>query len=218
MNIDFWKTRWLEKQTGFHLDKVNPCLTTYWPALEIDKGATVFVPLCGKSLDLIWLASQGFRVLGVECSELAIQQFMSENRLHYQHEIYGNYNTFSTSSIDLLQGDYFFLEKSHLKNVVAVYDRAALVAMPVEMRTRYVDLQLSLLPDHASILLVTLEYDQSLMSGPPFSVTQQEVMELYKEVFEITLLSRNNIINDELRFKQRGLDYLIESVYLIKHK
>lgn len=216
MDIDFWNQRWQEKQTGFHLDKVNPSLVKYWDQLNIEKNTTVFVPLCGKSLDMIWLANQGHEVVGVECSELAVQQFMAENKISYQKGEYSNFNIFRGQGISLLQGDYFSLSHELLEDVAVVYDRAALVAMPTDMRQQYVSRQLQLLPEGVKVLLITLDYNQSLMSGPPFAVSHEEVTAHYNNLFNIRVLSRVNILQMEPRFKQRGLDYLTETVYLLE--
>ncbi|MCW8853411.1 MAG: thiopurine S-methyltransferase [Gammaproteobacteria bacterium] len=218
MDVGFWKQRWKDRQTGFHLAAVNPYLISCWDFLSINQQATVFVPLCGKSLDIIWLASLGLNVIGVECSKIAIQAFFDENQLNYQQAKYNNFTAYTSDNIRLLQGDYFSLVSEVIQEVSVVYDRASLVAMPVDMRKRYVDKQNEILPESVKILLVTLEYDQLLMNGPPFSVSQNEVMNLYQDRYNVKQLLSNNILDAEPRFKQRGLDYLNESVYLLEPK
>ncbi|VAW66420.1 Thiopurine S-methyltransferase [hydrothermal vent metagenome] len=220
MELDFWQQRWHENQTGFHLSDVNPCLLKYWPlfggeGLDENKPATVFVPLCGKSLDLIWLASQSYSVIGVECSEKAVDAFFSEQSLSVQKEKSENFNIYKSEQIKLFQGDFFQLSKHHLASVSAVYDRASLVALPEAMRRRYVKHLAAILPASVSILLVTLEYDQALMAGPPFSLSETEVEQLYGSDFEIELLCREDIIDEQARFKERGLRYMFERVFKI---
>ena len=218
MDIDFWKQRWKDRQTGFHLESVNPHLINCWDLLSINQKATVFVPLCGKSLDIIWLASLGLNVTGVECSELAVQEFLNENHLNYQQTKDNNFTVYTSDNIRLLHGDYFSLVSELMQEVSMVYDRASLVAMPVDMRKEYVNKLNEILPEKVTILLVTLEYDQHLMNGPPFSVSQNEVMSLFQDRYKVKQLLFNNILDASPRFKQRGLDYLYEKVYLLKRK
>ena len=218
MDIKFWQQRWKEKQTGFHRDSVNPYLVTHWDSLAVDSNSVVFVPLCGKSLDVIWLANQGHDVIGVECSHLAIEEFLDGNKLSYQQGKYNDFDVYTSSNIHLICGDYFSLSSELMEEVAAVFDRASLVALPAEKRKRYVDKQVEILPENVKLLLVALEYNQQLMNGPPFSVSQHEVLDLYQDKFKVNELSRNNILDDEPRFKQRGIDYLTETVYLLERK
>ncbi len=220
MEIEFWRQRWLENQIGFHLDEVNTYLLKYWSALDLDKDTTVFVPLCGKSKDLIWLAEQGHHVIGVECSELAVTAFFNDHQLSYKvidNQFHKHYIS-NTINIELLHGDFFDMDKVLLDSVDAIFDRASLVALPADMRQLYVDKLADSLSKETKILLITLEYDQNKMSGPPFSVSTEEVDALYSSSFDIQLLDQHNVLDDQIRFKQRGLDYLVESVYLLKLK
>jgi len=216
VNIDFWKQRWLDGQTGFHLDSVNTYLIHYWDLLCANNETVVFVPLCGKSLDMIWLAHQGCHVIGVECSDKAIAEFSSDNNLMLQQKITNGFDVHENKNICLIHCDYFELTADMMRSVSVVYDRASLVALPPEMREKYVKKQCEVLPENIKILLITLEYDQDRMSGPPFSVSQDEITKLYGCMFNIRELSTNNILASESRFQQRGLDYLIESVYLLE--
>ena len=215
MKLDFWKQRWNENQTGFHLDQVNPYLVNHWNDFRITPGARVFVPLCGKSLDLAWLADQGHRVLGVECSELAVESFFNEQQIEFSKIDLENFTKYTSNQVDILLGDYFDLDNSHLEDVGAVYDRASLVALPENMRGEYsIQLQ-SILPEGTGMLLVSLEYNQNLMEGPPFSVSSQEIRELYATSASIELIQQQDILPEQERFRQRGLDSLIESIYKI---
>lgn len=215
MEIEFWQQRWQDDQTGFHLDQVNPYLTQFWEKLNLEVGSTVLVPMCGKSLDMAWLVSKKHNILGIECSEKAIQEFFSEQNIQQEVASYGDYYQHSDDSYNLLHGDFFKLNNEILANVEAVYDRASLVALPDGMRKDYVDLLVNSLPDNVSILLVTIEYNQDLMSGPPFSVTDEEVQALYNPFFKVEILHQCDVINEQPRFKERGLDYMIERVYKI---
>jgi len=215
MKIEFWEQRWDEGSIGFHLSEVNPYLVEYWSSLNINNNATVLVPMCGKSLDMMWLLSQGLSVLGIECSKKAIQAFFDEQKLEPQANQYKSFVAHNSSQLKVLEGDFFKLDREALSKVSAVYDRASLVALPENMRKQYVELLAQNLPAHVSILLVTLEYNQALMSGPPFSVSNNEVEYLYKPHFLVENVYQKDILNEQPRFKQQGLDMMIERVYKI---
>lgn len=216
MHIDFWKQRWTDQQIGFHLDEVNPSLAQYWPQFASDPGQQVLVPLCGKSLDMIWLAAQGYQVMGVECSEQALRQFIDEQKLAVTTSQQDEFIQYQAGNIQLLQGDFFKLCDVLLQSVAAVYDRASLIALPAEMRTQYVELLQRNLPQSVSILLVTVDYDQAQMQGPPFAVSHNEVEHLYQPSFDISLLDERNVIDESPRFRERGLKQMFERVYKIK--
>lgn len=218
MEIDFWKQRWQENQIGFHLNEVNPALVKFIPALGLQPGAHVFVPMCGKSLDVLWLKNAGYSVTGIECSELAIQAFFNEHQLPVSHRPDPVIASYKADEIHLLHGDYFDLTPDLLADVVAVYDRAALIALPAEMRQRYVRKLFELLPASSQMLLVTLEYNQAAMAGPPFSVPESEVRKLYSARFSIQVLQQTSVLDEQPRFAQRGLDGLLETVYLLTPK
>lgn len=215
MEIEFWKKRWLDNQTGFHLDQVNPYLADYWSALNLSPNSTVLVPMCGKSLDMRWLAAQNHKVLGVECSEKAVEEFFTEHNIKQQVDSYKHYSRHRKNNYNLLLGDFFKLDKEMLSDVAAVYDRASLVALPEQMRQQYAELLVNELPDTVTMLLVTVEYKQSLMTGPPFSITDEEVQSLYSHHFELEVLHQKDVIEEQQRFKEKGLDYMIERVYKI---
>lgn len=215
MHINFWKQRWHENQIGFHLSEVNAYLTDYWPKLGVPAEGMVLVPMCGKSLDMVWLASEGHPVIGIECSDKAINEFFTEQQLEAQIDRYKDYVIHRSNNLKIMLGDFFNLDKQSLTDIKAVYDRASLVALPEEMRKRYVEVLASNLPLHVDILLVTIEYDEALMSGPPFSVSNEEVEHLYKPSFSVKLLSEVDVLDDSSRFKQRGIDSMIERVYKI---
>lgn len=215
MHIDFWKQRWADQQIGFHLDQVNPNLSQYWSEIAVAHGQQVLVPLCGKSLDMVWLAAQGCRVMGVECSEQALQQFIDEQQLAVTPSQQGEFTQYQAADIQLLQGDFFKLDKTLLQSVSAVYDRASLIALPAEMRTQYVELLSRNLPQSVSILLVTVDYDQALMQGPPFALSHSEVERLYQPSFDICLLDERNVLDESPRFRERGLSHMYERVYKI---
>lgn len=217
MELEFWEQRWQDNQIGFHLSDINSYLIAHWHTLNLSPGSQVFVPLCGKTLDMVWLTSQSFKILGIECSQLAVEAFFNENKIDFVVQKDHRFNRYCSDNITILQGDYFDLESADLINVSAIYDRASLVALPEAIREKYAHKLVTVTPEHIQIILITLEYDQAMMSGPPFSVTESTVQKLYASNFEIEQLQRLDIIDDQARFKERGLDYMIETVYHLKN-
>ncbi len=212
MDNAFWLDRWQHGETGWHLPHVHPKLKNFWPIIPVAPSATVFVPLCGKSQDMLWLAKQQQAVIACELSELAVQQFFAEAELHPVVESVHGFKKYSAQNITIYVGDFFALDASFLTTASAIYDRAALIALPPEMRSRYVAKLRSLMPQ-ADVLLLTLSYDQSLMSGPPFAVTEDEVTSLYAKNCAITRLASHSILDKEPRFVARGLNALHELVF-----
>ena len=216
MEVEFWKQRWQKNQIGFHLDAINPNLKQLWSQLKLAPGSHVLVPLCGKSLDMLWLQQAGYSVTGVECSQLAVDAFFAEQKIIPEHKSLDDFQVYQSGNFQLLAGDFFKLQSKQLQDIAAVYDRAALIALPADMRKAYAEKLIDSLPTTAVILLVTLEYDQQVMQGPPFSVSAAEVQRLYGQRYAIHTLRQENIIAEEPRFAQRGLGSLIESAYLLQ--
>ncbi len=215
MDTKFWKQRWENNETGFHLDEVNPFLPRFWGRLNIPENSQVFVPLCGKSLDLLWLREQGHDVCGVELSPLALQQFFSEQGLKPEIHRLGAFEIWETDGIRLFCGDFFELSPKLLGQPSVVYDRASMIALPPAMRPDYARHLLSLAPACAPRLLVTLDYEQAQMAGPPFAVSEAEVEALYGNIFQIEKIFAEDILAENERFRQKGLTRLEESVYLL---
>lgn len=212
MHANFWHERWKNNQIGFHQPSVNPSLLHYWPQLGISQG-TVFVPLCGKSLDMVWLAEQGLQVLGVELSRLALTHFFEQQQLTPRITRQQDFEHWQAGPYTLLCGDFFQLTAAQLQAVNAVYDRAALVALPASLRQQYSAALQNLLPASAPILLQTFEYDQAQMDGPPFSVDAAEVQTLFGHWRQIDCLSCADTLAQNERFQAKGLRTLHESVY-----
>lgn len=215
MEKDFWLERWQRGEIGFHQDEINPYLRQYWSTLNLAPGTPVFVPLCGKSRDLLWLRQQGHPVLGVELSPLAVEAFFTENELVPQHSRSHAFDCCVADGLRLLCGDFFDLGKADLAGVGAVYDRASLVALPPEMRTRYARHTLELLPAGTPVLLVTFDYPQHEMAGPPFAVTPAEVHALFGNQADVTLLAQEDVLAQNPRFRERGLSRLRENIFLL---
>ena len=217
MQSDFWLERWELNQIGFHQVTVNSRLEQFWPALEIPADAAVFVPMCGKTLDMHWLREQGHRVFGIELSRSAISDFFGEADMASKKGItITGMEVHSAPGYALYCGDFFDLSAPELPGCLGAYDRGALVAMPREMRIVYADHIQRILPEHSKTLLLTLEYDQSLVSGPPFSVTRAEVERLYGERSSIEVLSSEATQSLPPHFLARGLKEGIETTYVLE--
>lgn len=212
MEADFWHNRWENNLTGFHLDEVNPHLKENWSVLSLPAGSRIFVPLCGKSLDLIWLAKQGHQVIGIELSHLAVEAFFSENQLKVERHQVGGLELWQSEKISLFCGDFFDLTAEILGQVDAVYDRASLIALPPAMRQDYAA-KMAELAQSAPKLLVTLEYEQSKMDGPPFSVSEDEVRALYQAKYQVKQLTAQDVLGDNEKFRAKGLNYMNECIY-----
>lgn len=224
MDLSFWHDRWEKGETGFHQASLNPYLAYLYgekgPAPEKRSSLKVFVPLCGKSMDMQWLSQNGYPVIGVECSALAVKEFVKgygasieeiENSRHIKYTINGDAP--DSANIELIQGDFFELTAADLEGVTDVFDRASLIALPEAMRKSYVEKMLELLNPGVRTLLITMTYPQHEMDGPPFSVSEEEVHELYGKFFEIDKILVKNILASEQKFQQRGLTSLIETAY-----
>ncbi len=176
MDAAFWHRRWHKAETAFHQTEVNPWLQRYFPPL-LDGPARVLVPLCGKSLDMLWLVARGCQVLGVELSEIAVQAFFDEQGLEPEICQQGAFQRYRAGALEIWCGDFFALTAADLAHCTHLYDRAALVALPPEMRRRYAA-HLALLPAGCRGLLITLDYPQQQMEGPPFAVPEPEIRQL----------------------------------------
>lgn len=170
---DFWHSRWSANQIGFHEGAANASLQRWWPTLALAAGSRVFVPLCGKSADLAWLAAQGHEVVGVELSALAVQAFFAENGLTPERAEVGALIRWSAGRVTIYQGDVFAFDAPGRFD--AAWDRAALIALPPDVRIRYATHVRRQLRADAPILVVTLVYDQARRDGPPFSVPDAEL-------------------------------------------
>ena len=218
MHPDFWHQRWHDNQIGFHQDKPTPLLLKHWPSLALPRGSRVFVPLAGKSLDMLWLASRGHRVLGVEIEQLAVEQFFAENGLvpTMHQSQYGTH--YRADEIELIRGDAFALDASVLSDCDAVFDRAALIALPPDMRRRYVHELYARLPPSCRGLLITLEYPPHEKQGPPFTVPEPEVRELYGRDWSVETLERRDILAQQPAFIADGVTSLDTVVYQLRRR
>lgn len=217
MEAAFWHQRWAEGQIGFHQSAPTPLMQKHWPSLGVPKGATVFVPLCGKSLDLAWFASQGCRVLGVELSRVAVEQFFGEHELTptIEESRYGSH--YRAGPIEIIVGDAFGLDADALHDCTAVFDRAAIIALPPELRLRYVDELYGRLPAGCRGLLITLEYPQAERDGPPFSVSEDEIHARFDPEWSVDRIDRRPIPSDHPGFIG-GVSRLDTAVYTLRKR
>ncbi|MGG6461658.1 thiopurine S-methyltransferase [Solilutibacter silvestris] len=217
MDAAFWHQRWADNQIGFHQSTPTPLMVKYWPSLEVPAGARVFVPLCGKSLDLAWFASQGHRVLGVELSRTAVEQFFAEHGLvpEIEESRYGSH--YRAGPIEIIVGDAFGLDAEALRDCAAVFDRAAIIALPPELRLRYADELYSRLPTDCRGLLITLEYPQDERAGPPFSVSEDEVHARFDGEWNVERIDRRPVPSDHPGFIG-GVSRLDTAVYTLRRR
>lgn len=212
----FWENRWDSEQIGFHLTDFNEYMLEFWPQIGAAQGGKVFVPLCGKTLDLHWLAQQGYQVLGNEVVDKAVADFFREAEMHPTRQDMGAITAFEDDGICILCGDFFDLRRHHLDGVTAWFDRAAQVALPPETRKRYHAHLADILPVGAVGLSLAFEYPQQEMSGPPFSVEEEEVRKAYASNFKLKLLERRDRLSFEPRLKEKGLSYANEVIYCME--
>lgn len=192
MEKKFWHDRWRENDIAFHLDQPNPKLVDNFKKLSIKENSCIFVPLCGKTLDISWLLSNGYKVAGIELSETAIIELFKTLAIEPIIKSAQNLKHYSANNIDIFVGDFFDLSKDKIPHIHAIYDRGAYVALPESLRTNYCK-HIVKLTNKAPQLLVTYEYDQTLMKGPPFSINHQNLMNNYAEVYEIANISSENV-------------------------
>lgn len=223
MELSFWHEVWKGNHVGFHQSDVNRLLLKHWPSIKAAEKSSILVPLCGKTLDLVWLRSEGYSVIGLELSEIALDELANTITESLGIEIKkealnqeGLTAKYEGDGVLLLAGDFFAVSASTIGKVDAVYDRAAIVALPADMRLVY-SKHLQEISQQAPQLLFTFDYDQSEMSGPPFSVPAAEIHTHYQPYYkQIELLEVREIIDHEPSFKERGLTSFKQLVYLIR--
>ncbi|WP_262136180.1 thiopurine S-methyltransferase [Pseudomonas sp. Marseille-Q5117] len=218
MQPEFWYKKWDSNQIGFHQAEANPYLQRYWPELAIAPSARVLVPLCGKSLDLLWLAGQGHQVIGVELSEKAVEEFFSEHQLQPQISDKGAFKVYRSVAFELWCGDFFALTAEDVAGCTALYDRAALIALPDAMRQRYAEHLQQLLAPEMKGLVITLDYDQSQIPGPPFAVSDDEAQRLLGQGWQLEKLEERDILAESPKFLQGGVEWLVERVYRVSSR
>ena len=220
MEHTFWHDKWAQNQIGFHLPDIHPLLVRNLALLKVKEGDKIFVPLCGKTLDIGYFLQQGFSVVAVELSEIAVTELFAQLGLQaevtpWQKDGQEIGKIYQAPALKVFVGDFFALTASDLGKVAAVYDRAALIALPAPMRADY-SLYMMKITAYAAQLLITLSYDQGRMAGPPFSVSDEEVAALYGAHYPVQKITESDIIEHEPHFAAKGLSTMQQILYLLK--
>ena len=215
MQPEFWLDRWRCAQIGFHQTERDRHLLAYWPSLDLAAGSKVFVPLCGKSLDMLWLCKRGHEIIGVELSPLALESFCMENGVAATRRSLADFDVYAADRLCLYCGDLFQLTPDLLGKVDAVYDRAALISWTPDFRTRYVEQMIRLTHPGTRTLLIAVEYPADQMSGPPFPVMAADIDALYGANHSIEQIARHDVIDREPRLRARGLQEMHEVCYVL---
>jgi thiopurine S-methyltransferase len=207
LEASFWHEVWEKRQLGFNQSEYNPKMVELLKDKKLE-AKTVFVPLCGKSVDMLWLASRGANVYGCELSKLAVEDFFTENNIKFQIEDLGNVTRYSSESITIDCGNFFEIDFPEFDYI---YDRASMVALPPEMRLSYQQKMKALLGQVKEYYLFTFSYNQSLFEGPPFSIDEQELVNAFKDS------DVSKVFSETKKSDFKGVDLNVtRSVYLIK--
>jgi len=210
-----WLEYWENNEINWHSDVVTQELEEYVGLLKLEPGDKVFFPLCGKSLDMIYMLNRGFYVIGVELSEIGIKQFFHENGLDFTISQVGEFDLYSAKNIEIYCGDFFSLTSKYLYGVKAVFDRKSLIALDRDLRQKYVKHLNDIISLGVRILLITLHYPQHQMSGPPFSVDKSEVESLFSMAFNYQELKAFQDIENGSKLERSGVDYIENAAYCL---
>lgn len=216
MEPEFWHERWRTNDIGFHQPHVHTLLQRHWQRLPAPANGRVLVPLAGKSRDIHWLRSAGHTVVGVELSSLAIEQFFGEAGLRPTRGRRGLFETWDADGITMMAGDFFNLTAADVSNVDAVYDRAALIALPPDMRMRYARHMGEIVPIGATMLLIAIDYPDGEIAGPPFSVTSDDVHALFSQAFAVERLETRDGLAASENLRKRNVTRMDEAAYLLR--
>lgn len=208
--MEYWENRWITNQTGWHRSVYNDLMVKYWPRLGIPTDSKVLVPLCGKSLDMLWLAEKGHAIVGIEFTRVAVERFFSENNLEHTIVKHPSYIEFSSDLYTILNGNILAIP-SDLIQAEAWYDRAAMIAINPDLREDYVSQIRQQTKVGAVGLLITYSYPQEEMEGPPFSLNNDDVFQLFQDGFRVECLETIEL-EDE---KERGLSRINSSVFAL---
>lgn len=216
MDKDFWHRRWAKREIGFHNAEVHHFLQRFLPRLNLPAGSRILIPLCGKSLDMLWLCQQGYELVGVELSRQAIEEFFQENHLQASITRVDGFDSYQFENLTIYAGDFFSLTTKHTGKIDAVYDRGALVAFPPEMRLDYVRQLRQLVTSGSQMLTISYDFDQRHRPGPPFSVPQENLAELYGDWCNFEKIHTESTLEKHQMLKAAGVETLFEEVYQIR--
>ncbi|MFT5757302.1 MAG: thiopurine S-methyltransferase [Alteromonadaceae bacterium] len=216
MKPSFWHKCWERNALGFHQETVQPFLEQFLLPRLTSTTQHVFLPLCGKSLDMVWLA-QKMKVSGSELSEIACRDFFQEKDLPFQQHQHHDFTIFSHQNIELWQGDFFKLLPAELGNIDWIYDRAALIALPMSMQQQYAQHLSHFISDQTSLFLISLEFPQEELAGPPFSISSLKVVQLFSG-FTVDCIAEQELTDKKFAQRTFNVSHLVERLYLIKKK
>lgn len=214
MDKQDWLDKWKLNDIKFNQDEVNVRLEHYYSKLNLNKSDRIFVPLCGKSIDMLWLAQKGHPIVGVEFSPIACKAFFEENGLPYQVKTLDSFTAYYNDVITIYCGDYFALMPDLIGNSKAVYDRGGFVALPPDVQEQYIEHLVTLIPVGSKILMLTIEYDQQQIEGPPYSVSLDEIKQRCGSHFHIDQLEHEPGDVPE-HLEEKGLQAADYAVYII---
>jgi thiopurine S-methyltransferase len=215
MDAEYWKKRWAEGQTSFHKEEPHPALLTHEPRLTGGTPSRVLVPLCGKSVDLRWLAARGHSVVGVDLARVALEAFFHESGVTPTPVDLGGHPALTAGTITLVEADLFELDPGALGPFDAVWDRAAIIALPPDLSRPYAQQVRAMMKPGARALVVALEYEPTAMNGPPFAITREAVQSAWAPA-RVTLLEDTDALAESPRFRERGLTWMREPVLLVE--
>ena len=218
MEPEFWTKRWQEGEIGFHRPEVHDYLARHWHVLKLEPESEIFVPLCGKATDMVWLAEQGHSIIGVELSPVAVDAFFAEQELQPTTRVSGPFMIKEAGPYTIWCGDVFALPPSVTRDISAVYDRAALVAFPPDMQPAYAAKLAELTPSRVPTMLVGLSYRQGEISGPPFSTPLPQVAMLFGPTHSLSIIEARDGLEQSENLKSRGVTWLEESLYILRRK
>ncbi len=187
MDHQFWHDKWNNNDIGFHQSAPNPWLISFWFLMKLQPGDRVFVPLCGKTRDIDWLLSQGYHVVGSELNEQAARKLFGRLMIEPKELMKDGLLCLQSINLEVIVGDFFKVDKGLLGSVKGTFDRAALVALPEVMRKEY-SVHLLEISAGAPQILITFEYPQEHMAGPPFAVCSEEIERLYSGSYDLNIL------------------------------
>ncbi|MEW6981857.1 thiopurine S-methyltransferase [Colwelliaceae bacterium 6471] len=216
MDAKFWHNCWEQNSLGFHQEQVHPFLIKYFDTNLLPSDKHVLVPLCGKSLDMVWLAER-MAVSGAELSNIACRDFFEEKSLPYQQEIIDEFNRFNFDQLTLWQGDFFKLTPAMLAPVDWIYDRAALIALPKAMQQQYVEHLSLFIAKQTKMMLITLEFPESELSGPPFPVFETDIKRLFAD-FNVECIASHQLKDKQFAQRKFNVSSLTERLYLISRQ
>ena len=210
MQKEFWLNCWRNNDIGFHEDKANVLLTENFNFIKLNRNSRILIPLCGKSNDIHWFLNQGMSVVGIELSQIAIDELFIDLNIRPTIKNYDHFQHYSAKNIDIFVGDIFDITKEIIGKIDAIYDRAALVALPHDLRTSY-SKHLITLSNSAKQLLITFDYNQSQMNGPPFSINEKEISRLYKNTYIFKILQEKDVTQKLKNIAAKETIWLLEA-------